>query len=377
MRVAIVGIRFDNRGGSERRAMHLARGLARRGHELEIFANSIADTEGLDTAEHLVPSSGLSSYHRLKSFTQNAGRMLSGRTDIDIIHNQIRPFVKGIVSVGGGCHAAYLERRAAVSNPLKRAGFRLNPFHRYVLGLEKKMYSSDGCPAVITNSAMAREDILKHYDYPSNRVHVAYNGVDTGKFTPHPDKSARDSFRAGLGIGEEDVAVLFVGSDFWRKGLGTLIEAMRGLKGYRLVVVGRGDEKEYGSMAAAAGLESPVFTGTVPDALEYYRAADIYALPTMYDPFANTTLEAMACGLPVITTSHNGVSEIISHGTDGFVIEEPRDAGAVKNLLDTLSSGTKRAEIGAAARDRVSMLTWENTLNRTLEVYEAVLSGRY
>jgi len=377
MKIALVSILFDTKGGSERRTYQLAKGLIERGHDVEIFADSIADTEALGAIEHAVPSSGLSSYHKLKDFTQKVGRFLAERPDIDIIHNQIRPFVKGIVSVGGGCHAAYLERRAAMSNRLKRAAFRLNPFHRYVLDLEKRMYSKDGCPAVITNSNMAKDDILRYYDYPAQRVHIAYNGVDTARFSPSPDETRRTSFRTELGIDYNEIAVLFVGSDFWRKGLDTIIEAMRGLHGYRLVVVGRGDEQAYRKLAESAGLKSPVFTGTVKNTVEYYRSADIYALPTMYDPFANTTLEAMACGLPVITTAHNGVSEIIKSGVDGYVTDDPEDSATVRDLLEELSFTGKRTEIGTAARRRVSGLTWNNTLEKTLGVYETVLSGRY
>jgi len=373
MRIAIVGIRFDNRGGSERRAMHLTKGLIHKGHDVEVFADSVNDTEGLGVTVHKVGSSGLGSYHRIKSFTRNVNRMLSGRADIDIVHNQIRPFVRGVVSVGGGCHASYLERRKSASGFLKSLSLDINPFHRYVLDLERRMYSEDGCPAVITNSHMAKEDILKHYAYPAGRIHVAYNGVDSAKFSPADDPDERKAFRDGLGIGDGEIAVLFVGSDFGRKGLDVLIESMRGLDGYRLVVVGRGDEAGYGKLAEQSGLKPPVFAGTVPDALGYYRAADIYALPTMYDPFANTTLEAMACGLPVITTTDNGVSEIITNGRDGYVIFGGDRAEAVHSALGILGSGKLREEIGSSARECVSSLTWDKTLDTVLGIYDTVL----
>lgn len=370
-RVAIVSYRFDQRGGSERRTYQLVRGLIECGHEVEIYAASIDDTAVLGVREHIVPSAGGLSVRKISSFTANVRKALAARTDIDIIHNQIRPFVKGIVSVGGGCHASYLKRRSAESRALKKLGFKLNPFHRYVLELEKCMYAPDGCPAIITNSRMSKEGILEHYPYPEGRVFVAYNGVDSERFRP-ADSDTRQALRRRLGLMQDDVAVLFVGSDFGRKGLNVLIRAMSGLTGFRLVVAGRGDERGYAETARKAGLTDAIFTGEVRDTAPLYQAADVYALPTMYDPFANTTLEAMASALPVITTSDNGVSEVISGYQDGLVMSLHGDADELRAYLELLSDPEMRTAIGARARQRVSTLTWEDTLNRTLEVYGIV-----
>lgn len=158
MKVALVSILFNARSGSERRTYQLAKGLIDAGHVVEIFAARVDDMD-LGAKENIVPMAPGPSFLKLMSFTRNVGRMLAGRHDIDVVHNQIRPFTDGIVTVGGGCHAEYLER---MRGRLRVPG----PFDFLVLKMERDHYCKDGCRAVITNSEFAKAGILKHYPIP-------------------------------------------------------------------------------------------------------------------------------------------------------------------------------------------------------------------
>src|SRR5512143_541541 len=144
MKVAIATFRFDFKGGSERRTYQLAKGLIGEGHSVEIFAAEVADMD-LDARVNIVPTLPGPSIAKVLSFTRNLNRAIRTRDDIDVVHNQIRPFTDGVVTVGGGCHAEYLEK---AKGPL---GF-LNPLNGVVLGMERRMYRAGGCAAVITNS---------------------------------------------------------------------------------------------------------------------------------------------------------------------------------------------------------------------------------
>ena len=370
MKVAIVSIRFDTKGGSERRTYQLAKGLAGAGHEVEIFAAKVEDMD-LDAKVSIVPMSPGPSFLKLVSFTKNLNRMLSGRRDIDIIHNQIRPFTDGIVTVGGGCHAEYLERSGG---PLSF----LNPLHSQVLKMERLMYRPGGCRAVITNSEFSKAGLLRHYPMPPERVFVAYNGVDLAKFNPEKVSAKRAGIRARYGYLDEPVAVL-VGAGLRRKGLNTLIRALPVIKGMeqdisrmKVLVAGKDDPAPYMKLAARLGVSDRLqFAGAVKDPENYYGAADIFVLPTKYDPFSNATIEAMASGLPVITTSSNGVAEIITDGEDGLVVKDPDDATGLAASLAYLSCEKVRKKMGAKARRLAEGFTWEKTLEKTLEVYKA------
>jgi len=369
MRVALVSIRFDRKGGSERRAYQLTRGLVEAGHDVEVFAASVEDLD-LDIKVNIVPMSGGPSFMKVASFTRNVRAMLAGRPDIDITHNQIRPFTDGVVTVGGGCHAEYLREYGGA--------FRsLNPLHRVVLRLEREMYRPGGCRAVITNSEFSKAGILRHYPMPPERVFVAYNGVDLDKFNPNNAAVNKIKTRSRLGLTDEPVA-LFLGNGFGRKGLDTVIRALAIVKGMereirdlRLLIVGKDSPAPYKRLAVKLGVaDRLLFVGGVSDPETYCAAADIFVLPTRFDPFSNATLEAMACGMPVITTSKNGVSEVIADGESGFVMRDPDDAMGLAATLAYLSCEKERKAIGARARIAAESLTWDKTLKRTLEVYE-------
>ena len=373
MRIGLASIRFDRRGGSERRTWNLAMGLAEAGVEVSIFA---ADVEEPDfRAEvNLVPMSGGPSFLKVMSFKNNLNQALSGRRDIDLVHNQIRPFTDGVVTVGGGCHAEYLERMGGSFNFLK-------PLNSVVLKMEKEYYRPGGCKAVITNSEFSKEGLLRHYPIPPENVFVAYNGVDLEKFNPASARLKRAEIRRKYGLGDELLA-LFVGAGFRRKGLQTAINALKYVKdmegnihGLKLLIAGKDDPKPFAKYAEKLGIPpgSLVFAGHVQEPESLYGAADIFVLPTKYDPFSNSCLEAMASGLPVITTAQNGVSEIMEDGSDGFVLKKPDDAAGLAAILQYLACEKARNEAGKRARLKSENFTWTKTLQKTLEVYGKVI----
>ena len=126
--------------------------------------------------------------------------------------------------------------------------------------------------------------------------------------------------RAQLRIGPDEIAVLFLGSGWERKGLRFAIAAMAKLRDQRmrLLVAGRGNQRKYRT-------GSVTFLGEIEDVRLPLAAADIFILPTVYDPFSNASLEAMAAGLPVITTRANGCSEIIEPKVHGSIVDRPDD----------------------------------------------------
>lgn len=170
---------------------------------------------------------------------------------------------------------------------------------------------------------------------------------------------------------------LFVGSGFKRKGLATVIRALpvvktmeQDISRLRLLVVGKDAPGPYIRLASRLGVGDRVtFAGGTTRPEDFYGAADIFVLPTMYDPFSNATLEAMACGLPVITTAQNGVSELMAEGVSGFVMRNPEDHSGLAATFAYLSCEKVRVKSGANARKVAEGLTWDSTLRKTLEVY--------
>jgi UDP-glucose:(heptosyl)LPS alpha-1,3-glucosyltransferase len=375
LKIAIVALDFNREGGSEGRTGHLVDRLIAAGHEVHLLGARIHDAWLPDVVRRHVPTPTNPHWLEVLLFSRRTAALLR-REAFDIVHNQIRPFVPGLVTVGGGCHRYYLREVF----PAEKSGLgRLKawfPLHLVILALERRNFRPARCPYIIANSSLGREGILRHYAFPPERVVVAHNGVDTARFSPAQRDRWRLQRRRELGAGPDQLLALFVGTGFHRKGLAPLFEALRRLpRGtVRLAVVGNGASEDWKRRAADLGLaELVTFTGRVRDAETYYAAADLFVLPTLFDPFANATLEAMASGLPVITSRQNGAAEILTAGRDGVLLNDPADAGALAEAMAALGDPVRRAAMGARARETAMKYTWDGPLHKTLEVYEKTM----
>ena len=381
LRVAIVSLDFHREGGSEGRTGHLVDRLVHDGHEVHLVGGRIGGHWDSRIVQRPVRIPEHPHWLEVVLFSRRAEAMV--RADgYDIVHNQIRPFAPGVVTVGGGSHRYYLDQVLVRECGRVRAAVRrAMPLHRVLLALERRGFRPERCPYVIANSELNRQGILRYYPIAPERVVVAYNGVDSARFSPAHRTLCREPTRRRLGLGPQDVGVLFVGQGFARKGLGVLLQALAGMREprWRLIVVGRGKIGTWSAQAARLGLKGRVeFVGHVPAPEAYYAAADIFVLPTFFDPFANATLEAMAAGLPVVTSAQNGAAEILRPGVDGLVVERPDDVRGLAAALTTLADPGRRVELGEHARETALQFTWEHPLERTLGVYrELVRTGQH
>jgi len=282
-----------------------------------------------------------------------------------------------VFRAGDGVHATWLELRGRAQNAAQRFATRIHPWHRYVLDAEAAMFRHPDLRAVICNSRMVRDDIRQRFGVAEDRLHLIHNGVDAEHFHPGLCEEHRAELRAQWHIPATAPLLLFVGSGFERKGVATLLDALAvmGRRDVHLLVVGK-DKRQpvFARQAARLGLAHRVhFAGPQPDVRPFYGAADLFCLPTLYDPFPNAALEALACGLPVVTTTTCGAAELIEPGVNGGLCEA-LDVSALAQQLAALVEPT--VEQRAAARASVKMLTPENAAERLLGLYSSLLSRR-
>ena len=129
--------------------------------------------------------------------------------------------------------------------------------------------------------------------------------------------------------------------------------------------------------AARLGIDSRVtMVGHVSNPVPFYAAADAFALPTFFDPFANATLEAMAAGLPVVTSGQNGAAEVLRSGVDGLVVDRPDDVTGLVEALSQLADPAARRAMGQSARQTALRCPWEQSLERTLATYREVIGAQ-
>ena len=352
MRIGIIRYRYTPFGGAEVFLKRLIEGLLEKGHIVEVFSSNWEGGGGGSIRVHKIRATG-PRFLRPITFARNVEKAVNS-VKPDIVLSLERTYCQDIYRAGDGVHKEWLMKRRGVSTPLKSFLVTLNPLHSALLYLERRLFSSPRLKKVIANSRMVKDDIIRHYGLPEDKICVIYNGVNLKEFSPS-GRSVRMEARRALGIGEGDFVILFVGSGFERKGLKYLIRALKPLKEKggkaRLLVVGKGRPGRYLEEAARQGVrDGVIFTGPARDTLRYYAASDIFALTSVYEPFSNACLEAMAMGLPVVTTRANGASELLTEGVNGSIVEDPTDHEEIAGRISPFFDAKKRDEAGRAAR---------------------------
>jgi UDP-glucose:(heptosyl)LPS alpha-1,3-glucosyltransferase len=373
MRIAVVRQRYSAQGGAERFIERALSALGRQGLAVTVLARAWSGDPG-DVLRCDPPYIGR--VWRDWSFARAVCREVA-RHSFDLVQSHERIACCDVYRAGDGVHAQWLQNRRTALGAFARAGLALNPYHGYVLAAERRLFASPRLRAVICNSRMVKNEIRGHFGTPEEKLHVIYNGIDLEAFHPRLRELHRSDLRRRLGIPADARVFLHVGAGFERKGVFRLIEAFArsGLRDAHLLVVGSDKAQgRAGSLAAARGVGTRVhFAGTQADVRPWYGAADAFVLATLYDPFPNAALEAMACALPVVTTRQCGTAEIIDEGIEGFVV----DALAVDDLAERLVrlAGSAAQEMGRRARARAQGLSMEKMAERFVALYRELLAG--
>jgi UDP-glucose:(heptosyl)LPS alpha-1,3-glucosyltransferase len=378
MKIALVRKAYTPYGGAERYLSQMIERLCDRGHEVHVFARRWDSTTAKAGAKaemyHPVPVIPIPSFLETLSFVYFSRRLLR-KEKFDIIHSFERTLYQDIYRAGDGCHREWLLRRKRIDPWLKRLTQPLNPLHCTLLALEKRLFQSSRLKKIVANSRTGKEEIIRHYGVPGEKIEVIYNGVDLEAFHPRNVALFRRALRRELKIPVETPVVLFLGSGYRRKGLDSLIASMPRIKKEVrqavLVVAGKGEVQRYREMAKGMGLERNIlFLGPTQRAKELYAASDLFALPTIYDPFSNACLEAMATGIPVLTSRANGVSELILDRQNGFLIQDPQDAEEIAGKIISFFLSSEKKAVGERARGASLPLDLDSGLNRMLQLYE-------
>ncbi len=368
MKIAIVRKKYSlAAGGAERYTVLLARELSGMGHEVHLFANIWDEDPGIRF--HHVPMLRTSPGKNL-SFALFSHNRLSGM-EFDVIHSMERIWYQDIFRVSDGINPIQLFQR--YPNPFIRKIKGLGPRRLVLSYLEKRIFLRGGCRVIMTNSKLLKEHIMSYYHVHPKKIVVVYNSVDTLRFNPGVRQQYRTSIREQHGIGEAETVLLFISNNFKLKGLRIIIEAMAmSGKSYKLIVVGNDNAEPYVRWAARTGLDKQlIFMGPVKEVERYYGAADIFVLPTAYDAFANVCLEAMACGLPVITTGTNGAAELIRDRENGYVLKSGHP-DELAGRLAALESESVRSEMGAMNASEAARYTMGQHIARVSELYDKV-----
>jgi UDP-glucose:(heptosyl)LPS alpha-1,3-glucosyltransferase len=377
MKIAIIRQKFVLYGGAEQFVQGYIHQLAEAGHDIHIFANQWAPADHTNIHIHHVPTYEFNAFTRTLSFAWFSAKEVE-KESFDIIQSHEKTWKQDVYRVGDGCHKEWLDQRKRFLPALKRFFLTFNPFHQLILKLEKNMFESGQCRKFIAISQMVKEDILKHYRCPSENISVVYNGVDLERFHSKNKTLYRQRIRKELGIPENSTLILFVGSGFERKGLKYLLQATQFLRSedWRLLIMGKGKWNRYLQFAPANLRSRLIYKEPVPDIEKYYSAADIFALPSIYEPFGNANLEALATGLPVITSRHCGAADIIQHGLNGLIVENPESPKEIADNINNLFDPALRQSMSQKAQTLAEKFSLETNTLAMLKIYQELMSNQ-
>lgn len=321
MKLALIRRQFSATGGAELYLQRLLQALVKGGHEPHLFAESWdGQLDGVHL--HAVPVSGDRS-QRATRFADAVATELT-KDSFDVIFSLERTHHQDVYRAGDGVHRIWLQRREQFARWWRRPFVCAGGFHRNMMKLEARTFDPANTRHIIVNSDMVRREILETFLFPANRIHLVRNGIDLDRYRHGQRNATRERF----GIKPDDTLLLFVGSGWERKGLRFVLRAFHRLKAPRvkLLIVGKGKPP-------FAIPDGAIFAGPMSDVENAYAAADLLVFLPIYEPSSNVVAEALVSDLPVITSSLNGASEIITPRKNGTVIADPRDTDAVVEAI--------------------------------------------
>jgi UDP-glucose:(heptosyl)LPS alpha-1,3-glucosyltransferase len=370
---------ITTRGGAEQYVNDLSLLLTDRGHEVHIYTTKGQQRSQGKLHVHMVDFFPGPRFIRTLSFAMRCRKEVTGR-EFDIIHSFGRTWGMDIFQpLGGSQMAGLVGNLRSIPNPFRRylkiATYILS-FRRMVYFLIEKIQMKE-TKIVIAISAMVKKDLIHYCRLSPENVRIVRNGVDLKRFNPANREIFREKTRRELGLKEDDIFILFVAHNFRLKGLQNLIRALKRIRSiapdhkFKVGIMGAGKVKKYTAYARKMGVvDKVIFIPNSDKPPHYYAASDISVHPSFYDPSALVVLEAMASGLPVITTTYCGTSEIIEEGREGFVVRTPANISEMASRILELTDPILRRKMGVAGRKRAEEFPYSRNMEEILDIYD-------
>lgn len=373
-KIVILKSHLQNLGGAEKYTVRLAEAFLIKGCDVTFLtAGQINKKLNLSPKIHCVhfPKTSKFGFLQLKSYDKYCNTWLSNNSP-DIVFGMDRNSFHTHYRASNGVHAAYLAHRSKQENFLKRLSFKINPLHRTILNFEKSLFESPHLKTLFTNSRLVKEEVLNYYNVDSKKIHVVHNGVEWHEMESYFSEwqTTKSTCLRNLGLNASAYQFLFIGNDYKRKGLEQLLHALTLFKNadFQLSVIGK--EKNINSfkrLAAKFNLEKKVFFfGMRSDIYNFYQMADCLVIPSIYDPFANVTIEGLAMGLFIVTSSSNGGSEILT-SDNGSIIEDLYDPYSIKIALEKALHNPKTKVNAVKIRESVKHLDFSHQLAKIVD----------
>jgi UDP-glucose:(heptosyl)LPS alpha-1,3-glucosyltransferase len=375
MKIGIAYLEYSRRKGIERISAELADRAAQQGNEVHYHCARWSDESTSKVHFHKVPTLDVFFSSKLISFAV-AGKLSLHRGHYDVTHSYGTVIGCDVITAQS-CHRAGMDIAAAFMKDSVGSTVNFGVADRLRLYLERQNFGKRKYKKVVACSSLVKRELMKYYGVPEHDIVVIPNGVDVKEFHPGNRERFRDEIRQVYGIKREDIVLLFIGHEFARKGLETIVRSLPLLNDNRikLLVCGGDRAEQFRRLAVSLKLDQQViFAGPQADVKKFYAASDLFVFPTVHEAFGLVIVEAMASGLPVVVSKNAGAAEdIIDDGKDGILLTDPMNAKEVAEKIESiLRNDILRKNIGIQARKKVQSLDWDRIGERVIRVYEEI-----
>ena len=373
LNIALIRKKYlPEKGGTENDVTQFVNRFTAKGHHISLFSELFMAEENELLKWYKVPKSSMPGFCRPVAFHRQAQRMLTAdrlRDSFDIIYSLCRTFPVDILRVTEQLHTKWL--------PIGYSRFaRLNPRHRGILKLEKRIFDSRNSKFIVVNSNFIKQQIIEEFNYPADKIRVIYNGMNHDKFFP-ATSDEKQAARKQINIDPKRNICLFAATDFETKGLAEAIAVIASVKeelrnNTLLLVVGDDKSTPFIKLAEEYGVaKNIIFAGHQENMRDYYIAADILLYPSRYEVFSDVCLEALGCGLPIITTRQIGAYELIDEAVNGFSVTTSDNIEEMAHFLAAFFELPlkEKNKFSRAASDSVSDFTWRKHINLLEELF--------
>ncbi len=380
MKIALALEKFSKHaGGAESYAVDLANCLVLRGWEVHLYGYEW-DENPASAVFHRIdrPPRYYTASMKLLHFAFKHRNMVRNQ-DYDVVVGFGATLYMNVYQSHGGVHELSCCRKLhAIRNPwirqMKRMAMLLTPKYHVRSWIESAPFRSAPRPSIVAISDMIKRDIVDIFGENEANVRVIYNGIDGQRFTKSSDDYETGVLRNSLGF-DDHVLFLFMSYDFRKKGARDLVEAAAKLRKvsdikFGVVIVGGQPSPSLSRLVRNLGLSDVVvFPGSTKTPHLYYKACDVFVLPTFYDACSLVVFEAMSSGLPVITSAFNGASGVIDHGIDGFVISNPSDSDEISDYMLEMLDQKRLKQFSSKAISKSLKFSLEENHERMIQVF--------
>jgi UDP-glucose:(heptosyl)LPS alpha-1,3-glucosyltransferase len=374
MRVTLVFPVCSRQGGVERVVWEAAQFLAQR-HQVTVVS-TVAEELPPEVVHVPVSTQGWPPLLAPFGFRRAAAAALrSIGSDMVVSYGAECPAAD--VYVVNSVHRAWLR----VANPVTVHGYQvpghiryLMPRHQISLLLERSYYARAKGRLLVPCAEQVTEDLSELYGMAGTPNTVVHNGFSPREFSAERRRALRDTVRGELGYDDGETVLVMVANEWQRKGLAVVLDAMEELSdpAIRLLLVGRTRPDSLVNPRSSWLRSRVLYLEPSNDVGRVHAAADVFVLPTQYEAFCLAIIEALASGLPVITTNVPGAADAVVPGVNGLVLDDPHDARALSALVAEVSDPVRRRTLSDAAPGTVAHLTWDALMKQ----FEVAIESR-